>query len=179
MFREQRKRTGWANVIPYEYNGWKFKAIQKWLEEAPELFQAQQSKCSAPFVQSMMIRTEIHHLSATVLVDASKIQSAFQAARNHPVLVRMVLREGPLNGKLTASVCLGFAFPQTWMLCHPLLFRCRMALSNYLCSVLGVVCPSTAFLSSQKFPESSQDLVGPKQTDISAFAKICTTGTVL
>lgn len=107
-----------------------------------------------------MIRTEIHHLSSKVLVDASKIQLAFQAARSHSVQVRMVLREGPLNGKLTANVSLGFPFPQTWMLCHPFLFRCWMALSNGLCCMQGVVCPSMAFLSFQKFPESSWDLAG-------------------
>lgn len=80
VFREQKKRTGWANAVSYEHNGWKFKAIQKWLGETPELFQALQSKRSAPFVQSMMIRTEIQPLSSKVLVDASKIQLAFQAA---------------------------------------------------------------------------------------------------
>lgn len=161
-FREQKKRTGWANTVSYEHNGWKFKAVQKWLGETPELFQALHSKCSAPFVQSVMIRTEIYHLSSEVLVDANKIQLTFQAARNHSVLVRMALREGPLNGNLTASVSLGFVFPQTWILCHPLLFRCWMALSNGLCSMQGVVCPSMAFLSSQKFPESSWDIAGPR-----------------
>lgn len=80
VLREQKKITEWARIVSYEHNGWKFKAIQKWLGETPELFQALQSKYSTPFVQPMMIKTEIQHLSSKVLVDASKIQLAFWAA---------------------------------------------------------------------------------------------------
>lgn len=109
-------------------------------------------------------RTEIHHLSPKVslslLMPLRFILALLCAAEHHKpetcTAGEMALWERSVNVKLRPSISLGFAFPQSRILCHLFSFSCWMQPSSSQWCRKWSGCP-WHFLSSQKWSESSLD----------------------